>query len=224
MNIPKVAVLTLAAIAAGSSNAQFASQEHLEREMEQKGYPPGKTLWTNKPMKDVDFKRVPGFSKFVVNKWVLELDQNESARLEFRNRLRGGISSALLSLEEPNVFQMRVRALVTDESGKDIKLVIGNTSSTFIKDGDEVVAYGFMSDDPKIKYKKWGGRVFKAITNFEVFIGMTSEQVVVSWGLPKTINTTTGKWGSQQQWIYGDSPGETTYLYMNNGKLTAFQN
>jgi hypothetical protein len=48
---------------------------------------------------------------------------------------------------------------------------------------------------------------------------MTEEQVRLSWGEPKKINTSVYKGsGVTQQWVYEDN-----YLYFENGKLTAKQ-
>jgi len=68
--------------------------------------------------------------------------------------------------------------------------------------------------------KKWGKKTAKAIMEKEVFIGMTKEQVVASWGSPTDINRTVGSWGVHEQWIYNDYG---PYLYFENGRLTAFQ-
>ncbi|MDZ4340854.1 MAG: hypothetical protein U1E51_00255, partial [Candidatus Binatia bacterium] len=58
----------------------------------------------------------------------------------------------------------------------------------------------------------------KKILERKVEIGMTAEQVTLSWGKPQRVNRTVGGWGSHEQWIYG-----STYLYFENDKLTSFQ-
>jgi hypothetical protein len=52
-------------------------------------------------------------------------------------------------------------------------------------------------------------------------LGMTAKQVIenTSWGKPNSINTSGGKWGIHEQWVYDGS-----YLYFENGKLTSWQN
>lgn len=52
-------------------------------------------------------------------------------------------------------------------------------------------------------------------------IGMTKEQVrnKTNWGEPNSINTTTNKYGTHEQWVYRDYQ----YLYFDNGKLTTIQ-
>lgn len=57
------------------------------------------------------------------------------------------------------------------------------------------------------------------INSNKIKLGMTREQVLLSWGKPNKINRTVGKWGVKEQWCYGDK----TYLYFENGILTSFQ-
>jgi len=52
----------------------------------------------------------------------------------------------------------------------------------------------------------------------KICLGMTAEQVRVSWGNPYDINRTVGSWGSHEQWVYGEK-----YLYFDNGILTSWQ-
>jgi hypothetical protein len=54
-----------------------------------------------------------------------------------------------------------------------------------------------------------------------VRIGMTQQDVLASsWGRPHHINRTTYRWGTHEQWVYG----ERNYLYFEDGTLTAIQN
>ena len=48
---------------------------------------------------------------------------------------------------------------------------------------------------------------------------MSEQMVIESWGKPNEINRTVGSWGVHEQWIY---PGKQ-YLYIENGKLTSWQ-
>lgn len=52
-------------------------------------------------------------------------------------------------------------------------------------------------------------------------IGMSKAQVLnnTNWGKPKSVNTTVSKYGTHEQWIYGDYQ----YLYFDNGKLATIQ-
>lgn len=72
----------------------------------------------------------------------------------------------------------------------------------------------------KNSFLKWGRRVLKAIEKKEIFLGMTKDQVIASWGLPGKINQSVGGWGVHEQWIYGDYG---PYLYFENNKLKSWQ-
>lgn len=54
-----------------------------------------------------------------------------------------------------------------------------------------------------------------------VAIGMSTEQVrnKTNWGEPKYVNTTVSKYGTHEQWVYGDYQ----YLYFEDGKLSTIQ-
>jgi hypothetical protein len=56
----------------------------------------------------------------------------------------------------------------------------------------------------------------------EVKIGMNTKQMIdgTKWGKPDHINRTITATKVHEQWVYGDN----SYLYFENGKLTAIQN
>lgn len=66
------------------------------------------------------------------------------------------------------------------------------------------------------KYGKYNGRL---IAQGKVAIGFTKQMCREAWGEPKTIHTTTTRYGVNEQWVY---PGG--YLYFENGKLRTIQN
>jgi hypothetical protein len=67
--------------------------------------------------------------------------------------------------------------------------------------------------------KKYGVKMAERIAIGGLYIGMTKEMVIESWGSPYDINTTSGSWGIHEQWIYTNNG----YLYFENGKLTSTQ-
>lgn len=52
-------------------------------------------------------------------------------------------------------------------------------------------------------------------------VGMTADQVrsAKHWGRPTRVNTTTGRHGTREQWVYGIS----RYVYFERGIVTAIQ-
>ena len=53
----------------------------------------------------------------------------------------------------------------------------------------------------------------------KVQLGMTKEQVILSWGKPEDISRTVGSWGVHEQWCYPNY----VFLYFENGVLTSYQ-
>lgn len=60
-----------------------------------------------------------------------------------------------------------------------------------------------------------GKRIFKGV----VWIGMTKEMALISWGNPEDINVTITNYGRDEQWVYGSG----RYLYFDDGILTTIQ-
>ncbi len=58
----------------------------------------------------------------------------------------------------------------------------------------------FSDTDPRTKYQ-WPSKVWSALENKQVFVGMTAPQVRMSWGAPKEVQKPTGLNGTEQ-WVY----------------------
>lgn len=65
----------------------------------------------------------------------------------------------------------------------------------------------------------YGERCAKAILEKKIYIGMPSDAVKLSWGKPIDINRTISKYGTREQWVYGNG----RYLYFDDGILEAIQ-
>jgi hypothetical protein len=68
------------------------------------------------------------------------------------------------------------------------------------------------------EHPTWELDVCIAISNKNVHIGMTTEQVKAAWGRPETLNRTVSSGTVSEQWVYG-----STYLYIENGVMTSYQ-
>jgi len=77
----------------------------------------------------------------------------------------------------------------------------------------------FFTEDPR-KTFKWSEKIWSAIEDGKVFIGMTAQQAEMSWGKPKEINRTIVGSTNKEQWVYASG----SYLYFDNGILSAIQN
>jgi hypothetical protein len=56
-------------------------------------------------------------------------------------------------------------------------------------------------------------------------IGMSERALLISWGYPSNINRTVGSFGVHKQYVYGTYSGYSspTYVYVENGKVTTWQ-
>lgn len=95
-------------------------------------------------------------------------------------------------------------------SGTNTSPILRNTSKFKNK---------FFETDPRKTYD-FTKKVWNAIEEEKVFVGMTSKQVELSWGTPEDINTTTSGTSVKEQWVYNSN----NYLYFEDGILTAIQN
>lgn len=62
----------------------------------------------------------------------------------------------------------------------------------------------------------------RCILEGKITKGMTTKDVLASWGRPNDINRSVGSWGVHEQWVYGRT--DASYLYFENDILTSWQN
>lgn len=61
-------------------------------------------------------------------------------------------------------------------------------------------------------------RAKSLILEGRVCLGMSSEQVLASWGPPIKRNRSVSRWGVREQWIY-----HNVYIYIEDGCVTSWQ-
>lgn len=59
--------------------------------------------------------------------------------------------------------------------------------------------------------KRWAETDCEKMAERKIWIGMTANQLILSWGIPKDQNNTVGVWGVHSQWVYYDF-GPYVYL------------
>jgi hypothetical protein len=72
--------------------------------------------------------------------------------------------------------------------------------------------------DACTKHPDWNMETCQTMDGGEVSIGMTADQVQLSWGKPKRVNASVSAQVDREQWVYGSQ-----YLYMQNGVLRSMQ-
>ncbi len=70
---------------------------------------------------------------------------------------------------------------------------------------------------------KYGEKDAQRIINMQIWIGMTSEMAIDSWGHPDDINKTVLENNIREQWIYRKLNSNDVYLYFDNEVLTSWQ-
>jgi hypothetical protein len=68
--------------------------------------------------------------------------------------------------------------------------------------------------------KKYGSSAATRILEGKIWIGMTEAMLLDSWGQPEDINTTVNRYVTRKQYVYGSG----RYVYVENGKVDAWQN
>lgn len=70
----------------------------------------------------------------------------------------------------------------------------------------------------KSKFSKSGATIVSQIIEKKIWIGMTSEMTIASWGSPDQINKSVSTYGTKEQWVYSGD-----YLYFELGILKSYQ-
>lgn len=121
-----------------------------------------------------------------------------------------------------DMYHGPLKMICTGQDGKKVAfyVILSGTNNDFgdgIGNGFFYNAFSFTN--PRTKYKNIGIADWNLIKEGKVRIGMNQNACRLSWGEPRKINRTTGSYGVHEQWVYYNS-----YLYFENGKLTAIQN
>jgi hypothetical protein len=158
-----------------------------------------------------DFYFVEDYIK--ANSWVNKL-------VYLNNRFNSGYElitddKKIITLEKYE--RLKVIKVVPQNMG--ISEVFSPFSILVKKDNGETGYLAYEQLTPKNEIGKFSKRIQRLIKDGKIFIGMTKEQVVLSWGEPDDINKSVGPWGVHEQWVYNSS-----YLYFENERLTSYQN
>lgn len=147
-------------------------------------------------------------------------------------------TSTMASISENNSYKIRLQEcegilkylgypivgpLILEESIKKFQedegmVIDGKISSKLIKK----LRYCY-NEKEKERRSKWPIRITSRIKNKKICLGMTKEQVRLSWGRPDDINRTVGSWGTHEQWIYRRGEYKSQYLYFENDYVTSWQ-
>jgi hypothetical protein len=109
----------------------------------------------------------------------------------------------LAKLENEKAEQLRIANNIQRE--KEEKIAADSRNISIEKRKNELI-------------KKYGATIGLKIFEERIWIGMTKEMLIESWGRPNDINRTVGSWGVHEQCIY-----TSVYVYIENGVVTSWQ-
>lgn len=131
-------------------------------------------------------------------------------KINFNGSIGWVIEDALISNTE------RInRGLLTEKEKKDKD--IADSLASVERKAKNAIEY-----EARIRMlaKKYGISISDKILQGKIWIGMTKEMAIDSWGKPDHINKDTNAYGIKEQWIYEN---QNTYMYFENNICTAFQ-
>jgi hypothetical protein len=92
---------------------------------------------------------------------------------------------------------------------------------------DEAMAGLFWFEDPVLRHvayiRKYGKKTARAIMDHEVFVGMSQEAALESWGTPARVNTREISGQINEQWIYPTGSSKSKYIYVSGGKILRWE-
>ena len=135
------------------------------------------------------------------------------------------------SIPEDFVWEVKDLALIENDGRTNLSYILTsdkfpNAFASFVDKSKFTPYEKFIADKTKRKQweasivRKYGKTNGQLIIEGKVKIGFTKAMCEEAWGKPRSINKTTGSWGTHEQWVYGSG----NYLYFSGNKLTSIQN
>lgn len=111
--------------------------------------------------------------------------------------------------------------LVVDNQGQKHSIMenLSLTNALTLEDEDNLFIDHYKFSDPEKAFPRIPKSDWNLIRQGRIQIGMSKDACKLSWGEPDDINTSRGRWGVHEQWVYP----RHKYVYFENGKLTAIQ-
>ena len=111
--------------------------------------------------------------------------------------------------------------LVVDNQGQKHSIManLSLTNALTLEDEDNLFIDHYKFSDPEKAFPRIPKSDWNLIRQGRIRIGMSKDACKLSWGEPDDINTSRGRWGVHEQWVYS----RNRYVYFENGKLSAIQ-
>jgi hypothetical protein len=162
------------------------------------------------PVRDIDSARSAWANRslWLVQPSIATYDPSVPASATLRFRHVGRTAHVVVKDVVPgSQTSAPVRFIVQTDDGRmgfvDVRMSDTNVSR-ILRGGDASFAKVFYTADPRAAHADWPARVWTAIDQGEVFVGMTAAQAHMSWGEPAKINDALVGGLKGEQWIYAD--------------------
>lgn len=109
-------------------------------------------------------------------------------------------------------------AVLTEQARQERMIEIDNERGINITNEKAKKLEQARESNIKAKFNKFGSTVVANIVAKKIWIGMTAEMAIASWGNPDKINKTVSSNRATEQWVYSSD-----YLYFESGILKSFQ-
>ena len=111
--------------------------------------------------------------------------------------------------------------LLIDSQGEkhSIQANLSLTNALTLEDEDHLFIDHYKFSNPEKAFPRIPKSDWNLIRQGRIRIGMSKDACRLSWGEPDDINTSRGRWGVHEQWVYS----RNRYVYFENGKLSAIQ-
>ena len=111
--------------------------------------------------------------------------------------------------------------MVIDNQGQKHSILtnLSLTNALILEDEDNHFIEQYKFSDPEKAFPRIPKSDWNLIRQGRIRIGMSKDACKLSWGEPDDINTSRGRWGVHEQWVYS----RNRYVYFENGKLSAIQ-
>lgn len=126
-------------------------------------------------------------------------------------------SNPLYNIEKIKILSMNIKngnAVIVARRASNDKVTFKIPINGF---PNGVIYDNFYTSDPKKDYPNWTNKAWNLIKQQKISVGMTEEQVRMSWGSPNDISNYTSSYVTMNQWVYGN-----TYLHFYDGILNSW--
>ncbi len=178
------------------------------------------------PLADIDYARAKWLGKTLWHKEGMIPKCKENTRSQDLIKFKRFSPIKVSAVTASDLSTTPLRFFLETSSGEegciDVALTGTNNPRYFSATFRSKFEDFFLTEDPRAKYP-WPDQIWSAIVERRLLLGMTKEQVMMSWGSPDSVHGLSATTYGYSQWVYKGIGSSRTYLYFEGGQLTAIQ-